>query len=358
MGHLSCSGIKTFVTFASVVQLPSYIYNPNCNLMRKIILSMLLLVVQMLCAQNDWLTRVGDVTPVAALSIPGTHNSATGNGLVCGLSIGVTQQLTIDEQWELGVRAFDLRPDIKGENINIYHGAIKTRVTFAQVVETILEKLDSSPGEFAIVILRQERFASDLCKRERWSNEMGQYIASLGDRAALFNPELTVGEMRGKILFLTRSQYSGCEKGAYISGWSHSEGGTYDARIASYCGGCEARLSVQDFYSPLTAEKQRAKLMSVVEHIERKAADRLLWSINYLSGYSSVFLGIDGVPSKKGYMRNAAYVHKEFLEYIKGGDYVYGTGIIMMDYAGVELLKGFELLGKSVVEAIIESNFR
>lgn len=326
--------------------------------MRKVILSMLLFLAQVLYAQNDWLTRIDDETPVAALSIPGTHNSATGNGLVCGLSIGVTQQLTIDEQWELGVRAFDLRPDIKGGNINIYHGAMRARVTFAQAIETILEKLDAAPGEFAVVILRQERFASDFCKREMWSDAVGRYIASLGDRAAVFGPALTVGEMRGKILFLTRSQYSGCEKGAYIRGWSHAEGGTDDAHIVSYGSGGEARLSVQDFYSPLTAGKQRAKLMSILAHIEHKAADGLLWSINYLSGYSSLLLGIDGVPSKKGYMRNAAYVHSGFLDCLGERDYGNGIGIIMLDYAGVELLNGFELLGKRVVEAVIESNFR
>ena len=103
MGGFLVGATKTFVTFASEVL--SLIYNANRILMRKVILSMLLFLAQVLYAQNDWLTRIDDKTPVAALSIPGTHNSATGNGLVCGLGIGVTQQLTIDEQWELGIRA-------------------------------------------------------------------------------------------------------------------------------------------------------------------------------------------------------------------------------------------------------------
>ena len=43
---------------------------------------------------------------VSQLSIPGTHDAATGDGTT--FSLGKTQDMTLDQQFEMGIRAFDL----------------------------------------------------------------------------------------------------------------------------------------------------------------------------------------------------------------------------------------------------------
>ena len=136
--------------------------------MKRIILLILILVVQTSHSQNNWLSKIEDSREIANISIPGTHNSATGDKLKYGIGLGVTQHLSIEEQWEMGIRAFDLRPDIKDGEMNIYHGALKTRITFPEAIETILDNLETAPDEFAIVIIRQERFGNDATKRELW----------------------------------------------------------------------------------------------------------------------------------------------------------------------------------------------
>lgn len=326
--------------------------------MKRIILFILTLVVQTSHSQNNWLSKIEDSREIANISIPGTHNSATGNKLKYGICLGVTQHLSIEEQWEMGIRAFDLRPDIKDGEMNIYHGALKTRITFPEAIETILDNLETAPDEFAIVIIRQERFGNDATKRELWSKYIGEYIASLGSKAAVFHPQITAGEMRGKILFLSRNDYSHCNKGGYIRGWSHSPKGTNSAAIVSYNNDEQASLAMQDFYAPLNNEKQKEKLQTIISLIEEKRSDELQWSINYLSGYRSTLLGIEGIPSMKGYLKNAEYIHKGTLEYLKEKKHKGGIGIIMMDFAGKEKVKQYQTLGASVVNAIIVSNFQ
>lgn len=326
--------------------------------MKRIILFILILVVQTSHSQNNWLSKIEDSRAVANISIPGTHNSATGNRLKYGIGLGVTQRLSIEEQWDMGIRAFDLRPDIKDGEMNIYHGALKTRITFPEAIETILNKLETAPDEFAIIIIRQERFGNDATKRELWSKSIGEYIASLGSKAAVFHPEITAGDMRGKILFLSRSDYSHCNKGGYIRGWSHSPKGTNSASIVSYDNSEEAALAMQDFYAPLNNEKQKEKQQTIISLIEEKRTDKQQWSINYLSGYSSNLFGLDGVPSMKGYLKNAEYIHKRTLEHLKGKKQKGVIGIIMMDFAGKEKVKRYNTLGTSIINAIIDSNFQ
>ncbi|MBR5335605.1 MAG: phosphatidylinositol-specific phospholipase C domain-containing protein [Bacteroidaceae bacterium] len=324
--------------------------------MKRIIIALSLLTTSTISAQESWLTRIDDSTHVSCLSIPGTHDSATGNGIYPSIGIGITQCKSIEEQWNSGIRAFDLRPDINGkDSICIYHGPLKTRISFKEAISTIIAKLDDELGEFAIVIMRQERHSGNDEKRRKWSNIIGEYINSLGDKAAYFHPQLTVKELRGKILFLSRDHYSDCKRGAYISGWSHSPQGTYNASITSYCNGEIATLSVQDYYSPTTAEEQQEKLSSVIAHIEHSSESSYdEWSINHFSGYSSTLWGIDGIVTERGYMRNAEYIHNNVggtLEKRKN------IGIIMIDFAGCEKRDGHSIKGKSIIEAIIDNNF-
>ena len=89
--------------------------------MHKIFLSLLLSVAALTSTYAyDWLARIDDDRRVCRLSIPGTHDACTGYGFLpqdtlAGNYIARTQELNISEQWAAGVRAFDLRPDVREE---------------------------------------------------------------------------------------------------------------------------------------------------------------------------------------------------------------------------------------------------
>lgn len=330
-----------------------------------IIIASLLISNAALWAQSRWITHLDDNIPVSTLSIPGSHDSGTGEGIKGIIKIGITQEKSIAEQWQCGIRVFDLRPAIYEGELHICHGPLKTKISFYAAIDSIVREIDNNPDEFAIVLLRQESGNRDkeICKE--WSKNIGKAIDRLGNRAAIFHPTITVGEMRGKILFLSRDHYQGSSKGAYIKGWNHSPKGTKHAEIIPYHkyddkNNSIATLCIQDFYSPTQVGQQKAKFATIKEFIDNaSAAPSGRWSINHLSGYSKFFLGIKGVASNKGYRENAAYNNRAIYEYItQANQRPKSCGIIMIDYVGSEHTKGYSTYGQSIVQAIIELNFR
>ena len=87
--------------------------------MRKIYLITLALAaftMQQLRAQNNWMASLPDNVYISQILIPGAHDAAT-SGMT--LSINKTQSKTISEQWDAGVRAFDLRPKRTAQSITV-----------------------------------------------------------------------------------------------------------------------------------------------------------------------------------------------------------------------------------------------
>lgn len=311
---------------------------------------------------KNWLSGIDDNRPVSSLSIPGAHDAATGEGLfVAGL--GKTQTLGLAEMWDCGVRAFDLRPAYVSDVLGIYHGKIKTKVTFGEALDILSAKLDETPGEFAIVLMREEVEAEKNPGRQRWPQALGEHIEALGSKAAIFKPGMTVGDLRGKILFISRNAYTGTNKGALISGWTHDDKGITDACITSYSNGESVRLQMQDYYAPTDDDKRQAKCTAVLNFITLAGrAPKDVWTINFLSGYCTTWLGITPFATTSGYKHNAASLHPIVIDYISK-HHKASLGIMFMDFAGTDKVKGgishwnnFYTYGARLVQLIIEQN--
>ena len=202
-----------------------------------------------------------DYKLVASVSMPGAHDAATYKGVMMCLGMGRTQRANLAEQWESGVRAFDLRPAVRDTALHIYHSVLRTGVSMEEALNEICSLLDKYPSEFAVVLLRHESESENEREKHLWPSAIGRVIETLGERAVTFHPHITVGEVRGKILFLSRNAYQGTQKGALVTGWSHASQGTDRARIRSYANGEEAQLQVQDFYAPTTDDKRQENLL-------------------------------------------------------------------------------------------------
>ena len=74
---------------------------------------------------GDWMKNLPDNIYISQLSIPGTHDSGTGNGVALA-AFSQCQDIPVSQQWAAGIRAFDLRPKVKGSYINILHGIAAT----------------------------------------------------------------------------------------------------------------------------------------------------------------------------------------------------------------------------------------
>lgn len=308
---------------------------------------------------NNWITQLPDNAYASQLSIPGTHDAATGDGTV--FSLGKTQSLSLQEQWDMGIRAFDLRPGYKKvrkglfkyENeLHIYHGIVETKTSFRKAVQVLSDNLAANPGEFAIIIMRFENDSPLYNKRDVWNSLMSSFLTSSdfpAERRIDFRPDLTVGELRGKILVLSRDAYASTPStGAFVSGWSHSESGTTSAVISGK--NASATLQLQDYYS---VENKEGKIASILNFADLAAsAEPGVWTINHTSGY------VGKIGSDLSIKRNAENNNIALYNYLTGSSKPYGgTGIILLDHAGIHSSGSFDIYGDLLPQAVIDNNF-
>lgn len=312
-----------------------------------------------------WMFALCDEFPIARVSLPGAHDAGTGEGMYFFSYFGVTQELSLEEMWDSGVRAFDLRPAVQDGVLHIYHGYLKTEMSFNRALDIICRMLEQYPSEYAVVLLREELESENDKERKLWPSLVGRAIENLGEKAMIFHSRMTVSEARGKILFLSRNTYHGTDKGGILSGWTHSGSGNAFAKITSCHNSKASRLQVQDYYAPTNEEKRRVKQGVVFDFISRaESSPSDVWTINFLSGYSSTWLGFTPFATTSDYKANAGWLHPLVLEYLGNKDKGQNLGVVFMDFAGVDVVsknlwhrENYEVCGKQLVNAIIRSNF-
>lgn len=297
-----------------------------------------------------WMTALDDYDYVCQLSIPGTHDTGTGNGFegigaIGGLVAGKTQDKNFSEQLKLGVRAFDLRPGVDGSTLPIFHGPLKTKLTMNKAFVECISFLSANPGEFVIFIIRHETEGDS--NNSNWAGNMIDHCNKYGDIIVPFSPKLRVGEVRGKIIVLTRTAFSD-SKVATISGWG--DNATFRKGSIKSSNG-NATLWLQDHYE---ISDEQVKADAVVSLLDKSAAlcrdesNFGTWVINHASGYK-------GSATNSNNSSNAKKTAQAIITRLLAKGRTPGpTGIILMDYAGTDAAYN----GTSLVDAIIDNNSR
>lgn len=235
----------------------------NINFLhRTTIITLLFTILSTTANATDWLGRISDDMPVCRLSIPGTHDAATGEGFVdadtlAGNYIARTQELTLAKQWEAGIRAFDLRPDLATDSLGmqkmtVFHGEFATNTTFSAVISMLRDSLHAHPSEFAIIIMRHE--SSPNRESSHWADRMDYILALNSDLLVDFRPDITVGQLRGRILLLSRDKYDSVPHGAFVEGWRHD--GIIDTANPATIQGCTQKAACSCRTSTTPAKKR------------------------------------------------------------------------------------------------------
>lgn len=311
-------------------------------------------------SNNNWITPLDGNIYISQMSIPGSHDAATGETMatIIGDFAAATQELTLDKQWNLGARAFDLRPAIykSANELWLYHGATRVSVSWATAMNTIKAQLTSNPGEFAIVLFRHENEAT-LGKNNNdsdFNTYMTNYINQNKDWIVDWKPDLTINEARGKIILISRFQGDwsyGC-----FTGWGHGQDGV-TTTLKNADGTKTATMYVQDYYNPSSSS---AKWESIKKYLDiartfYKDADKTnCWMINHCSGYT-------GATSSYSYRDNAAYQNPKLIDYITSSDWEGGTGIVLFDYTGSNKTGSVftaTVKGDIALQTIIDNNFK
>ena len=293
--------------------------------------------------RNNWMAALPAKAPLRSLSIPGTHDSGTK-----GFSWNAEcQRFSIKDQLSLGVRAFDLRPGVNGSNLVIYHGsATHGSETLGSIFDTYTNFLDAHPGEFLIVFLKNE------LSETGWADKMKQVLDAHAGRLLELNPYLTMEQMRGKILVLSRDSWGNGNYGAVRVG-SWQDNATFDMTYRGYFGD-ELPCRIQDIYNVASSTNLTQKKADIKRLLgEAMSSSTGKFYINHTSGYTK-----ENYIISNHYVADCAEKCNELaLNYLRA--HRGPTGVILMDFAGTDryelTFSSHDTRGQLLIDAIIEN---
>lgn len=318
---------------------------------------------------DDWMARLADEAYVDQLSLPGAHDSATGEGFtgflgsLAGNTYGRTQDLTISAQWEAGIRVFDLRPAVSGNTLKIFHGILETKASLQSALATIIAALTEHPTEFAVVLMRHESEADS--DNANWATLVRQCLESddIHPWLADFRRDLTVGDLRGKLLVLSRDTYGDAPIGGYVSGVSHEPDFASQCRATIRGISSSTTYCHQDYFDCSGEGGKQIKSNAIVTMLDYSTTQSVnhdrnhRWFCNNTSGYSKTAnLFGNSLATSDGYRDNASVQNALVVDYLQEQPGV--TGFVMMDFAGKDVSNNYNVMGESLIQALIENNFR
>ena len=302
---------------------------------------------------QNWMAGLDDNAFICQLSIPGAHDACTSS--FSGLSaIGATvsgkdQSKSVQEMLPLGVRLFDIRPN---NQLNIYHGILQTSYTFNSVMGQLRDYVTSHPTEFCIVLIRHETEGDS--GSDNFADKMQTALASFSSYLVPFRPNLTVGEARGKILFISRNDYNGPIYGAKVTGWRDNQSDINNMLSAQLYGTetWKCPLWSQGYYSYTDVNAKKG----VIEAMLNKS-----WQLAGKYDYTWVINSLDGYPSDVTYTNsvvqsNAKSCNPYMQQLLASGNYNGPVGLVFMDYCCDGDNSGY--YGLSLTKELINHNFR
>ena len=304
---------------------------------------------------TSWMSRLDDNAFICQLSIPGAHDacSSSFSGWLAAIykAAAQTQSKSVEEMLPLGIRLFDLRPCVSGSKLHINHGIASTSFDFDPVMAQLCAYVDAHPSEFCIVVIRHESEGDS--NNASFGSMLQTSLAQIKDHLIDFRPNLTVGEARGKILFLSRDAYDAPIYGGRIIDIRDNRSNINEMLGARCYGPSSNRCPwwMQDYYEfSDDAGKQQAIRDMLSRSITLAGGYTYTWVVNQTSGYKG------STASASAYQNNAKSSNKYMQELLTSGQYNGPAGLVFMDYAADGDNTGY--YGLSLTKTLINHNFR
>ncbi|MDI6104191.1 phosphatidylinositol-specific phospholipase C [Actinoplanes sp. NEAU-A12] len=289
----------------------------------------------------DWMAPLAGSTSLAALSIPGTHETMSTRG---GILTQTQEDFgdsggTLARQLTAGIRMIDIRARVNtGDTFTIHHGAIYQNANFDDVLTRLGAFLAGHPGETVVMRLKQEctgEFGSctDVPGQRSFADIFDAYAARYPN--LFWQPSVTrtagaptpsLGAVRGRVVLAVLNGPRGGPIGRYglaqFAGW--------DDGSSTY---------VQDEYHVPNVGAIATKRDQVRRFLDATSAgDPATMYVNFASG-ASLFaqprqvaggaFGVRGVnPFLLTYLHEGPEVHTP----------VTRTGMLMLDFPGGGLI--------------------
>lgn len=267
---------------------------------------------------NSWMSGLDDNISISKISIPGTHDSGATREIPSNSGTAKTQNLTISEQLNAGVRFLDIRCRHIDNSFAIHHGAIYQNLNFDDVLNSCYAFLESHPTETIIMSVKEEYDASNTTRTfEKTFDTYTQKNPSKWDLGSNI-PKL--GDVRGKIRLLRRFP-ADVSKGINATAWADNT--TFDIN-----NGSNGQIKVQDNYKVTNNDDKWSKVSTLLTEAKNDTGNKLF--INFTSGYKPLLFGIPSIPTVSNSINPKV---KTFFQTNTQGSY----GIMPIDFVNAEL---------------------
>ena len=275
---------------------------------------------------NSWMSGLQDNISISKISIPGTHDSGARVDAPVVSGTAKTQDLSIAEQLNAGVRFLDIRCRHIDNAFTIHHGAIYQNLNFDDVLNACYTFLNSHPSETIIMSVKEEYDASNTTRS--FEQTFDSYVQKNPSKWDLGANIPTLGAVRGKIKLLRRFS-SGTTNGINASPWADNT--TFDINNSG------VQLNVQDYYKVTNNDDKWNGIFNLLNEAKNDTNGKLF--VNFTSGYKP---GIFGIPSIPTVSNNINPRLKTFFQSNTHGSF----GIMPIDFVNAELS-----------ELIVKTNF-
>lgn len=235
---------------------------------------------------ETWMSSLDDGLPLSAITIPGTHDSAA---FTYAWPFVATQDMSIREQLDAGIRYFDFRCGLRENTVEMVHGPTYLGLRLEEVLQAMYDWLDTHKSEGLIVQIKRDK------KDSKSTVDFAHAIAKVLRQGFAFwrtaNTTPSIAQLRGRIQLFRRFQ--GPSLYAYgidVSQWQDNPRDPFTIYTSH-----GTQLTVQDHYSwpdPTTLPTLVAEKGGDVAGLLNRAADDLdvhHWYINFTSAYEFNF---------------------------------------------------------------------
>ena len=291
---------------------------------------------------ETWMDHLqNDNQPLSNFSIPGTHES-------CSITLAPfvsCQTLSITQQLNAGIRAFDFRLGIsEGNVLQLYHGNVFLDFTFDQILAELTTWLDTHQTEALIVQIKNEGSPSP--PNISFPTEVYNKITEAGNWVLNYRiPKLR--DIKGKIQLLRRFPNLPIptkQFGIDVTPWPDNRSGPL------HRSGLVQDIWVQDLYEPVTSSSESAILDEKYAEIKKylynartnTTAGR--WFLHYISASKilSVYLlspwkfarGLYVFEDPSGNFLKG--MNERTLDYLRNAQGPATYGVIMQDFTEIK----------------------
>lgn len=238
---------------------------------------------------TTWMSHLPSSTPMTALTIPGTHDSAA---YTYSWPFIATQTMDITTQLNAGIRYFDLRCGLRDNTLEMVHGSALLNLRLDQVLSSLYAWLTTHPHEALIAQIKRDR--KDETSTIHFAQAVTQAISSSPQFWRTANTTPVLGELRGRIQLFRRFDGGPAHPlfayGLDVTRWQDNPSRPFTIHTAH-----DVQITIQDHYSfpdalglpSLIARKggDVAELLDVASTSAEQTPEANRWFINFTSAF-------------------------------------------------------------------------